>query len=138
MSCSKGTDKRGAGQKDTIMKTMAFYRILEQASLAPDSKNLTGTVADVHTLLTTENLNRLEALHKGPYAFFAFNPNIDKQVNEYVVHGDLASESGPRVMVLLFSETSLSGPTRQIGGVTVDPMITSTQEFTTLIAGKSM
>ncbi|MDO0938866.1 hypothetical protein QQY66_46800 [Streptomyces sp. DG2A-72] len=76
-------------------------RTLLEYSLDPTAKNAAGHVQSFNRLFQPDALARLDFEHRGVYALLLFHPTADPAIAEYVNgSGALASDSGPRIMVL--------------------------------------
>lgn len=92
------------------MQVLSFTKILEDVSASLDAKHFEGEIKQLDALLSAENAARLQERHRGLFCFLAFFPNIDRAVVDYVLSGALASDSGPKILVLFLSLASAPTP----------------------------
>jgi hypothetical protein len=94
------------------MLVLSFTTLIEEAIADPNVKKASGNVRSFDDLLRPENLEQLERHHEGLFAFLAFHPEADSTVAEYVRSGTLASDSGPRLLVLFTLDSAARFPVR--------------------------
>ncbi|WP_217231794.1 hypothetical protein [Streptomyces anulatus] len=114
------------------MDTVSLVELIEQAASDPNRRNWTGSLEHFDELLRGENLARLEAEHRGVYAFLVFHPSADAHVAEYLREGTLAADSGPRVLAFFtLDETALvSHPSAAMADVDADTAVHLAYEMT--------
>jgi hypothetical protein len=91
-------------------KAISLSKLIQEAIYLqdPSKKNLAGSISDSKDF--HEHRQSLQAFHRGLFSFLAFHPKIDATVAEYIEKGSIASDSGPRILVLFFSTKDIGFP----------------------------
>jgi hypothetical protein len=83
------------------MRAQPLRNLLEAVAAAEGWKAFSGTITDSDALLRPEALERLDARHRGSYVLFLADPEIDKDVYDYVTGGSLSSDAGRSILALV-------------------------------------
>jgi hypothetical protein len=99
-----GNTADAAGETPTMV--IPLRALIEEANAAEGIKHLEGEISSFQELLQPGSLERLAAASPGVLAYLAFHPQADTPVAEYVKHGSLGGDSGPRILVLFASDAA--------------------------------
>jgi hypothetical protein len=93
-----------------MSKAISLSRLIDEAIYLedPSTKNLAGSITDARDF--HDHRQSLQAFHRGLFSFLAFHPRTDAPVAEYVETGSLASDSGPKILVLFFAAKDIRFP----------------------------
>jgi hypothetical protein len=127
-----------------MTKAISFSKLIEEAVYLqnPSTKNLAGSITDAKDF--HDHRQALQAFHRGLFSFLAFHPTIDAPVAEYVEKGSIASDSGPKILVLFFAAKDMRFPRAVTAkdlnlGVNLDQNVHPAYEFAEwLLPAKSL
>jgi hypothetical protein len=88
----------------------SIINTLESAVADRSAQNLGGYVKDFDVLFTRSNVECLEAMHEGVFAFFAFHPQLDTAIADYLRLGSLADDTGQHVFALFTLDMPANTP----------------------------
>lgn len=93
------------------MLVVSLTTLVQEAAASGDAKHLSGNIQNAADLFNDANLERLDAQYAGVFAYLAFYPATDQPIVEYIKQGSLASDSGPRILVLFTLDSQASSAT---------------------------
>lgn len=92
------------------MLVISLITQIEEAAADVNIRNATGNVLSFETLFSAEGLSNLEKQHDGLICFLAFHPTSDEVIADYIRKGSLASDSGPKILVLFTLDSAARFP----------------------------
>lgn len=95
------------------MIPISFQSIVEAAWHSENMvENASGMIQKPEEILSHQNLEALERVHRGVFAFLAFHPDGDQVIRDYILQGTLSDDSGTRVLVLFVLDRTARWPKR--------------------------
>ena len=115
----------------------SLTRLLEEAAYVDSpTRKAIGSFRSVTELL--ESAVALQSQHAGLFAFLAFHPVQDHAISDYIQNGSIGSDSGVRLLVLLFASRECDlieelTPSLLVGNVAVNYAVNPASELVEMI-----